>query len=103
MSHRARSQWTWVVVTLKSGENVRPVGLKCIYPFCRRTMLKVSRDVDMVIDNNKGIHWSDIPDDVTVVEHKCRGCDHYYKIYTPSTASAQQALQRAVNNELTIV
>lgn len=103
MSHRDRSAWVWVVVTLKPGENVRPVGLKCIYPFCRRTMMKVSRDVELVIDHNKGLHWSDLPDDVTVVEHKCRGCDYYYKIYTPATPDAETELLRAVNNKANIV
>lgn len=81
-----------VVVILAPGESTRPVKLKCIYPFCGRTMMAVNRDVALVLDNNKGVHWSDVPDDVTVIEHKCRGCDYYYKIYTPRTELASDEL-----------
>jgi hypothetical protein len=64
-------------------------------------MMAVNRDVSLVIDNNKGVHWADVPDDVTVIEHKCRGCDYYYKIYTPETIRASKELStmiEATNN-----
>lgn len=91
MSYRHGKKF--VVVILAKGESIRPIRLKCIYHHCGRTMMRVNRDVALVLDNNKGIHWSDVPDDVTVVEHKCRGCDYYYKIYTPETVKAEQDLK----------
>ena len=95
MSYRHGKKW--VVVMLKAGESIRPIGLKCVYVYCRRTMMKVNRDVELVLDNNKGLHWSDVPDDITVIEHKCRGCDFYYKIYTPKTLKASEELVERLN------
>lgn len=78
----------WVVVILAPGASIRPQKFRCIFKFCGRTMMTVNRDVAIVLDDNKGVHWADLPDDVTVIEHKCRGCDYYYKIYTPETVQA---------------
>jgi hypothetical protein len=64
-------------------------------------MMAVNREVALTIEDNKGIHWGDLPEDVTVIEHKCRGCDYYYKIYTPETISASKELStmiEATNN-----
>lgn len=95
MSYRHGKRW--VVVILVPGESVRPVRLKCIFMHCGRTMMMVNRDVELVLENNKGIHWSDVPQDVTVIEHKCRGCDYYYKIYTPETKQAVRELNTVIN------
>lgn len=94
MSYRHGKKW--VVVILASGESVRPKRLKCVFIHCGRTMMAVNRDVSLVIENNKGVHWADLPDDVTVIEHKCRGCDYYYKIYTPETVKAGKELSTMI-------
>lgn len=90
MSYRHGKKW--VVIILAPGESIAPRRLKCIFVYCGRTMMTVNRKVALTIENNKGIHWADLPDDVTVIEHKCRGCDYYYKIYTPETAEASDEL-----------
>jgi hypothetical protein len=51
-------------------------------------MAKVNRQTQLILTDNQGVHWSDIPEGVTVFEHKCRGCDYYYKIYTPDSEEA---------------
>lgn len=89
----------WVVVLLAPGESQRPVKLHCVFKFCRRTMMTVNRDVELVIEDSKGIHWADVPSDVTVVEHKCRGCDYYYKIYTPANSRANDKIQTMLDGE----
>ena len=85
-----------VVIILAAGESVRPKRLRCRFEHCGRTMMAVNRDVALVLEDNKGVHWADLPDDVTVVEHKCRGCDYYYKIYTPETAAARAELNTMI-------
>lgn len=85
-----------VVIILAPGESVRPKRLRCIFEHCGRTMMAVNRDVAITIKDNKGVHWADLPDDVTVVEHKCRGCDYYYKIYTPETQQAKVELNTMI-------
>jgi len=82
----------WVVIILAPGVSQQPKRLKCVFMHCGRTMMAVNRAVALTIDDNKGVHWRDLPDDVTVIEHKCRGCDYYYKIYTPETVKASKEL-----------
>lgn len=89
----------YVVVILAEGESQRPRRLLCVNNYCRRTLLMVNRDVKLVIDNNKGVHWSDLPEDVTVIEYKCRGCDFYYKIYTPETSEARRNLNTMIDTK----
>lgn len=82
----------WVVILLKPGETRRPEKLRC--EWCHRLLFMVNKEVLLVIKDNKGIHWSELPADITVVEYKCRGCDYYYKVYTPQNdKAAQQALE----------
>lgn len=82
-----------VVVLLEHG-NRAPIMLLCVNPFCRhRAMMKVNHDIKITIQDSQGVHWADLPDNVTVVEHRCRGCGYQYKIYTPDTeASAEEVL-----------
>lgn len=93
-----------VVILLKGGETINPIRLACVnkmncyHPF----MMKVNREIAAVIEDNKGIHWSDIPDDVTVIEHKCRSCDYYYKIYTPRTVKAESAVKTMLESEAVV-
>lgn len=95
MSYRHGKKW--VVVILAPGVSRRPQRLHCVFKFCRRTMMTVNRDVAFVLEDNKGVHWADVPDDVTIIEHKCRGCDYYYKIYTPETLLASNELKAVIN------
>lgn len=97
MSYRHNKKW--VVIILAPGESKRPERLKCIFEYCGRTMMAVNRDVALVIKDNKGVHWGDLPADVTVVEHKCRGCDYYYKIYTPETVKARAELSTMIEGQ----
>lgn len=97
MSYRHGKKW--VVILLAPGESIKPERLKCVFEFCGRTMMTVNRKILITIKDSKGVHWADLPDDVTVAEHKCRGCDYYYKIYTPSTDKASQELNTMIEGQ----
>ncbi len=88
-----------IVIILASGDSQRPHRLHCIYPYCGRTMLSVNRDIALVLEDNKGIHWADLPEDITVIEHKCRGCGYFYRIYTPQTVVAKAEVESMLKNE----
>lgn len=85
-----------VVLILAPGESQRPKRLRCVNSYCGRTMMTVNREVALTLEDNKGIHWADVPDDVTVVEHKCRGCNYCYRIYTPETPKAKAELNTMI-------
>jgi len=91
-----RNSKEWVVIILAPGQSMRPKRLRCTFVHCGRTMMAVNREVAVVLANNKGVHWGDLPEDVTVIEHKCRGCEHYYKIYTPETVNASNQLNTMI-------
>lgn len=87
---RRRGNKKHVVILLAPGESIRPVRLLCqnlLYCEYRRLMM-VNRMVLMVLVDNLGIHWSDVPEGVTISEIKCHACGWYYKIYTPDSNAA---------------
>lgn len=86
----------YITIILKAGQSQRPEKLICRYKWCNRQMMRVNRPIAHELDNCRGIHWREVPEDVTVVEHKCRGCDYYYYIYTPETKRAEQAAVEAI-------
>lgn len=88
-----------VVVLLAAGESRRPKGMRCVYPYCGRRFARINRDVELVLEDNKGVHWADLPDDVTVFEHKCRGCNYLYRIYTPKTVAAKDETQAMLESK----
>lgn len=88
-----------IVLILKPGESKRPERLVCVDVWCKRTMATVNREIDVKLENNQGIHWSDVPEDVTVIEHKCRGCPRMYHIYTPQTARAKAETMDIINEQ----
>lgn len=79
-----------VVILLAAGESIRPIRLNCSnVMYCNyRRLQMVNRTVRMMLVGNKGIHWSDVPSGVTVLEIKCHACGWYYKIYTPDSERA---------------
>jgi hypothetical protein len=96
-----RHEKVWVVIILAAGESAQPRRLVCENPNCGRTMMTVNR-MGVVLLNNKGVHWRDLPADVTVIEHKCRGCEHYYKIYTPETVEAANKLNPMIRAKIDV-
>lgn len=83
-----------IVYILKPGEGIRPHKLRCENPYCRRVMFTLNREIETTITDSQGIHWADTPEDVTVIEHKCRGCEYIYHIYTPEIAAAIEITAR---------
>lgn len=90
-------QPTFIVYILASGAGTRPHKIRCENVYCRRTMMTINREIEHTIKNSKGIHWADTPDEVTVVEHKCRGCEYVYRIYTPENPAASLETMNSLN------
>lgn len=90
-------QPTFIVYVLAAGAGTRPHKIRCENIYCRRVMMTINRDIEHVIKNSKGIHWADTPDEVTVVEHKCRGCEHVYRIYTQENQVAYDKTMDSLN------
>lgn len=89
-----------VTILLSPGENIRPAPLFCANVYCGRRLFNVSRDVQVTIHSCRGIHWSDAPSDVTVVEVKCHHCKTYHYLYTPESLRAAAAMETALEHAI---
>lgn len=92
-----RSQ-RYITILLAPGENLRPMPLFCINVYCGYRLFNVSRETQAVLNDCRGIHWTDVPEDVTVVEVKCHSCKHYYYVYTPESLVSAIAMQDQLDN-----
>lgn len=81
-----------VSVVLNNMKNKALLPFRCI--FCTCLMFKFSNRVVYVIVDDPGVNIKDLGENESMKEHKCRGCNTTYQLYTNASVELQEDYDR---------
>jgi len=81
-----------ITVVLDGMTNVATLPMRCI--FCTSLLFKFNNRVVYVIVDDLGVNWKDLKPGETRKEHKCRGCNTIYNVYTSLEIEPQEDFDR---------
>ena len=81
-----------ITVVLDGMTNVATLPMRCI--FCTSLLFTFNNRVVYVVVDDLGVNWKDLKPGETRKEHKCRGCNTVYNVYTNLDIEPQEDFDR---------